>query len=61
MVYSVSDEVVRIGQSGDWYKIFGFVAPGGPHTLNVKLFDMTIMAEFDPNREKNIQILQQAE
>jgi hypothetical protein len=56
MVYSASDEVVRIGQAGDWYKIFGFVAPGGPHKLDVKLFDMTIMAEFDPNRENKIQM-----
>lgn len=50
MVFQANDEVVRIGQSGDWYKIYGYVGPGGPHKLNVKLFDMTIMAVFDPNR-----------
>lgn len=54
MVYSASDEVVRIAQSGDWYKIYGLVAPGGPHKLSIKLFDMTIMAEFDPNKEKKV-------
>lgn len=60
MVFSATDEVVRVGQSGDWYKIFGYNGKGGPHKLNVKLFDMTIMAEFDPNRENKIHVREQA-
>lgn len=53
MVYTIKDEIVRIGQSGDWYKIYGYNGDGGPHKLTVKYFECTIIAEFDPNREKN--------
>jgi hypothetical protein len=60
MIYSATDEVVRIGQSGDWYKIYGYNGDGGPHKLNVKYFECTIIAEFNPNREKNQAMRKQA-
>lgn len=60
MVYTATDEIVRLGQPGDWYKVFGSVAPGGPHKLNVKSFEMKIIAEMDPERDQKIIMNMQA-